>query len=230
MPPLELEELRNQLKELMDAGYIRPSKSPYGAPVLFQRKKDGSLRMCIDYRALNKVTIKNKYPIPLITDLFDQLGKARYFTKLALRSGYYQVRIADGDEAKMTCVTRSRTEDNDGRCKDIGLSRLGKLTTNQVLAKVRKVAYKLELPQELSKVHHTFHVSNLKKCYADKPLVMSLEGIHVLQFVEEPIEIMEREIKRLKRSRIPLVKVRWNSRRGPEFTWERKDSFKQKYL
>ncbi|GJU03568.1 putative reverse transcriptase domain-containing protein [Tanacetum coccineum] len=101
-----------------------------------------------------------------------------------------------------------------------------------VLAKVGKVAYKLELPQELSRVHHTFHVSNLKKCYADEPLVMPLEGIHVddkLQFVEEPVEIMEREIKRLKRSRIPLVKVRWNSRRGPEFTWEREDSFKQKY-
>ncbi|GJT23566.1 putative reverse transcriptase domain-containing protein [Tanacetum coccineum] len=98
--------------------------------------------------------------------------------------------------------------------------------------KVGKVAYKLELPQELRRVHHTFHVSNMKKCYADEPLVMSLEGIHVddkLQFVEEPVEIMEREIKRLKRSRIPLVKVHWNSRRGPEFTWEREDSFKQKY-
>ncbi|GKE87908.1 hypothetical protein Tco_1565383, partial [Tanacetum coccineum] len=96
-----------------------------------------------------------------------------------------------------------------------------------VLAKVRKVAYRLEFPQELSRVHHTFHVSNLKKCYADEPLVMPLEGIHVddkLQFVEEPVEIIEREIKRLKRSRIPLVKVRWNSRRGPEFTWEREDS------
>ncbi|GJU60095.1 hypothetical protein Tco_1237861 [Tanacetum coccineum] len=102
----------------------------------------------------------------------------------------------------------------------------------KVLAKVGKVAYRLELPQELSRVHHTFHVSNLKKCYADEPLVMPLEGIHVddkLQFVEEPVEIMEREIKRLKQSRIPLVKVRWNSRRGPEFTWEREDSFKQKY-
>ncbi|GJV68800.1 putative reverse transcriptase domain-containing protein [Tanacetum coccineum] len=102
----------------------------------------------------------------------------------------------------------------------------------KVLAKVGKVAYRLELPQELSRVHHTFHVSNLKKCYADEPIVMPLEGIHVddkLQFVEEPVEIMEREIKRLKRSRIPLVKVRWNSRRGPEFTWEREDSFKQKY-
>ncbi|GKF98312.1 hypothetical protein Tco_0297095, partial [Tanacetum coccineum] len=76
MPPPKLEELRNQLKELMDTDYIRPSKSLYGASVLFQRKKDGSLRMCIDYRALNKVTIMNKYPIPLIADLFDQLGKA----------------------------------------------------------------------------------------------------------------------------------------------------------
>nr|GFB23240.1 putative reverse transcriptase domain-containing protein [Tanacetum cinerariifolium] len=103
----------------------------------------------------------------------------------------------------------------------------------KVLTKVGKVAYRLELPQELSKVHHTFHVSNLKKCYADEPLVMPLEGIHVddrLQFVEEPVEIMEQEIKRLKRSRIPLVKVRWNSGRGSEFTWEREDSFRKKYL
>nr|GFC91343.1 putative reverse transcriptase domain-containing protein [Tanacetum cinerariifolium] len=78
----------------------------------------------------------------------------------------------------------------------------------KVLAKVGKVAYKLELPQELSIVHHTFHVSNLKKCYSDEPLVMPLERVHIddtLQFVEEPVEIMEREIKRLKRSRIPLV-------------------------
>ncbi|GJV14607.1 retrovirus-related pol polyprotein from transposon TNT 1-94 [Tanacetum coccineum] len=93
-------------RAIMDAGYIRPLKAPYGAPVLFQRKKDGSLRMCIDYHVLNKVTIKNKYPIPLIADLFDQLRNARYFTKLDLRSGYYQVRITEGDEAKTTYVTR----------------------------------------------------------------------------------------------------------------------------
>nr|GEZ91616.1 putative reverse transcriptase domain-containing protein [Tanacetum cinerariifolium] len=102
----------------------------------------------------------------------------------------------------------------------------------KVLSKVGKVAYKLEHPQELSRVHHTFHVSNLKKCYADEPLVMPLEGIHVddwLQFVEEPVEIIVQEIKRLKRSQIPLVEVRWNSRRGPEFTWEREYSFRKKY-
>nr|GFB04962.1 putative reverse transcriptase domain-containing protein [Tanacetum cinerariifolium] len=102
----------------------------------------------------------------------------------------------------------------------------------KVLAKVGKVAYKQELPQELSRVHHTFHVLNLKKCYSDEPLVMPLEGVHIddtLQFVEEPVEIMEREIKRLKQSQIPLVKVCWNSRQGPEFTWECEDSFKKKY-
>nr|CAD1834599.1 unnamed protein product [Ananas comosus var. bracteatus] len=106
MAPPELEELQRQLKDLLDAGFIRPSKAPYGAPVLFQRKSDGSLRLCIDYRALNKVTVKNKYPIPLVADLFDQLGGAKFFTKLDLRSGYYQVRIAESDEEKTACVTR----------------------------------------------------------------------------------------------------------------------------
>ncbi|GKB71098.1 hypothetical protein Tco_0932510 [Tanacetum coccineum] len=105
---------------------------------------------------------------------------------------------------------------------------------DRVMLKVSpwKGVVRLEHSQELSRFHHTFHVSNLKKCYADKPLVMSLEGIHVddkLQFMEEPVEIMEREIKRLKRSRMPMVKVRWNFRRGPEFTWEYEDSFKKKY-
>ncbi|GJY00456.1 putative reverse transcriptase domain-containing protein [Tanacetum coccineum] len=102
----------------------------------------------------------------------------------------------------------------------------------KVLERVGSVAYKLELPQELSRVHNTFHVSNLKKCYSDEPLAVPLEGLHIddkLQFMEEPVEIMEWEIKRLKQSRIPLVEVRWNSRRGPEFTWKREDSFKKKY-
>ncbi|GJS81017.1 putative reverse transcriptase domain-containing protein [Tanacetum coccineum] len=102
----------------------------------------------------------------------------------------------------------------------------------KVLKKFRAVAYKLELPQELSRVHNTFHVSNLKKCYSDDPLFVPLEGLQVddkLYFVEEPVEIMNREVKQLRRIRVPIVKVRWNSRRGPEFTWERKDQFRKKY-
>ncbi|GKE09141.1 hypothetical protein Tco_1412692 [Tanacetum coccineum] len=102
----------------------------------------------------------------------------------------------------------------------------------KVLEKVGSVAYKLELPQELSRVHNTFHVYNLKKCYANEPLAVPLDGLHFddkLQFVKEQVEIMDREVKRLKRSRIPLVKVRWNSMSGPEFTWEREDQFRKKY-
>ncbi|GJY99318.1 putative reverse transcriptase domain-containing protein [Tanacetum coccineum] len=102
----------------------------------------------------------------------------------------------------------------------------------KVLKKVGAVAYKLELPQELSRVHNTFHVSNLNKCYSDDPLVVPLEGLQVddkLHFVKEPVEIMDRKVKQLRRSRVPIVKVRWNSRRGPEFTWEREDQFRKKY-
>nr|GFB29847.1 putative reverse transcriptase domain-containing protein [Tanacetum cinerariifolium] len=102
----------------------------------------------------------------------------------------------------------------------------------KVLAKVGTVAYRLELPQQLSRVHSTFHVSNLKKCLSDEPLAILLDELHIddkLCFVEEPVEIMDREIKRLRKSRILIVKVRWNSKQGPEFTWERKDQFKQKY-
>ncbi|GJZ86063.1 hypothetical protein Tco_0657673 [Tanacetum coccineum] len=101
----------------------------------------------------------------------------------------------------------------------------------KVIERVRTVAYKLELPQQLSRVHNTFHVSNLKKCMSNESLVIPLEELRVddkLHFMEEPVEVMAREIKQLKISRIPIIKVRWNSKRGPEFTWEREDQFKQK--
>ncbi|GKC62454.1 putative reverse transcriptase domain-containing protein [Tanacetum coccineum] len=91
---------------------------------------------------------------------------------------------------------------------------------------------RLELPQQLSRVHSTFHISNLKKCLSDEPLAIPLDEIHIddkLHFVEEPVEIMDREVKRLKQSRVPIIKVRWNSRIGPEFTWEHEDQFKKKY-
>nr|GEV83117.1 putative reverse transcriptase domain-containing protein [Tanacetum cinerariifolium] len=435
LAPSEMKKLSKQLQELSDKGFIRPSSSPWGAPVLFVKKKDGLFRMCIDYRELNKLTVKNRYPLPRIDVLFDQLQGSSIYSKIDLRSGYHQLRVREQDIPKMAFRTRydhyefqvmpfgltntpavfmdlmnrfdwGEKEENafqlikqklcgapilalpegskdfvvycdashngsslgtnldmstayhpetDGqsertiqtleymlracvidfekgwvkhlplvefsynnsyqasikvasyealygrKCRspvcwaEVGEAQLtgsemiqettekiilikqriqaaqdqqknyadrkrkpmefevedrvmlkvspwkgvvhfikrGKPNPRyigpfKVLAKAGDVSYRLKLPQELSRVHHTFHVSNLKKCYADEPLAMPLEGVHIdktLQFVEEPVEITEREIKRLKRSRIPLVKVRWKSRRGPKFTWEREDSY-----
>ena len=91
----ELDELKVQLDGLLSQGFIRPSVSPWGAPFLFVSKKDGSLRLCIDYRGLNKVTVKNGYPLPRIDDIFDQLSGSEYFNKIDLRSGYHQIRMSE---------------------------------------------------------------------------------------------------------------------------------------
>ncbi|GJV61915.1 putative reverse transcriptase domain-containing protein [Tanacetum coccineum] len=102
----------------------------------------------------------------------------------------------------------------------------------KIIKRIGPVAYKLELPKKLRGIHNTFHVSNLKRCLADENLIIPLEEIQLddkLHFIEEPVEIMDSEIKQLKQSRIPIVKVRWNSRRGPEFKWEREDFFRSKY-
>ncbi|GKD44117.1 putative reverse transcriptase domain-containing protein, partial [Tanacetum coccineum] len=171
-----------------------------------------------------KIVARHGIPVSIICDRdgrftsnFWRSFQKALGTKISMSTAYHP---ETDDQSERTIQT---LEDMLRACViDFGKPKLGKL------GKLPK----LELPQELSRVHHTFHVSNLKKCYVDEPLVMSLKGIHVddkLQFVEEPVEIIEWEIKRLKRSQIPLVKVRWNSMRGPEFTWERKHSFKQKY-
>ncbi|GKC00873.1 putative reverse transcriptase domain-containing protein [Tanacetum coccineum] len=119
----------------------------------------------------------------------------------------------------------------------VRFSKRGKLNLRyigpfKVLAQVGDVAYRLELPQQLSRVHSMFHVSNLKKCLSDEPLAIPLDEIHIddkLHFIEEPVEIMDYEVKRLKQNHIPIIKVRWNSRRGPEFTWECADQSRKKY-
>ena len=106
MAPVELQELKVKLQELLDKGFIGPSTSPWGTPVLFAKKKDKTLRLCIDYRQLNRVTIKNRYPLPRIDDLFDQLRGVRVYSKINLCTGYHQVRVREIDILKTTFRTR----------------------------------------------------------------------------------------------------------------------------
>ncbi|GKE59557.1 putative reverse transcriptase domain-containing protein, partial [Tanacetum coccineum] len=106
LAPSEIKELSEQLQELSDKGFIRPSSSPWGAPVLFVKKKDGSFRMCIDYRELNKLTVKNRYPLPRIDDLFDQLQGSSIYSKIDLRSDYHQLRVQEQDIPKTASRTR----------------------------------------------------------------------------------------------------------------------------
>nr|GEV19787.1 hypothetical protein [Tanacetum cinerariifolium] len=297
LAPSEMKELAEQLQELSDKGFIRPSSSPWGAPLLFIKKKDGSFWMCIDYRELNKLIVKNCYPLPRIDELFDQLQGSSVYSKIDLRLGYHQLRVREEDISKTVRIefleinsegfgyplgyeyyVPSKTDGQSERtiqtledmlrtsvinfgngcvkhlplvefsynnsyhasikaapfealygrkCRSpvcwaerkpmkfqvgdrvmlkvllwkgvVRFGKRGKLNPRyvrpfKVLAKVGDVVYRLELPQELSRVYSTFHVSNLKRYYSDEPLAMPLDGIHVndkLQFIEKPVEIME---------------------------------------
>ncbi|GKD20907.1 hypothetical protein Tco_1222610 [Tanacetum coccineum] len=106
LTPSKMKEFSEQLKELSDKGFIRPSSSPWGAPVLFVKKKDGSFRMCIDYQELNKLRVKNRYPLPRIDDLFDQLQGSSVYSKIELRSGYHQLRNKKEHEERLKAVLK----------------------------------------------------------------------------------------------------------------------------
>nr|GEW07302.1 putative reverse transcriptase domain-containing protein [Tanacetum cinerariifolium] len=395
LAPSEMKELAKQLQELSDKGFIQPSSSPWGAPVLFVKKKDRSFRMCIDYGELNKFTIKNRYPLPRIDDLFDQLQGSSVYSKIDLRSGNHQLCVREkdilitafrtryghyefqvmpfrltnapvvfmdlmnqeklyvkfskcelwldfvkflghvinsqgvhvdpakvivdrltksaqflpkkkidgieklselylkeivckhgvpvsvisdrdslftskfwvslqkalGTQLDLSIAYHPKTDGQSERTiqtlEDMlwaclinfesswdkhlpGVIRFGKrgklsprfIRTFKVIERIGPVAYKLELPDKLREIHDTFHVSNLKRCFVNDDVVIRLDEVRLddkLHFVGEPVEIMDRVVKRLKQSRILIVKVCWNSRRGPEFTWEREDFFRSKY-
>ncbi|GJZ72064.1 putative reverse transcriptase domain-containing protein [Tanacetum coccineum] len=177
-------------------------------------RRTWSLRCYHRYRLVDNVPRRDHYDEKVASEqraeLFDRIGTLE---RDNLRLG------------GMLCVERNRV---DHLRRVIRFSKRGKLDPRyirpfKIIAKVGTVAYRLELPKKLSRVHSTFHISNLKKCLADEPLAIPLDEIQVdnkLHFIKEPVEIMDREVKRLKRSRILIVKVRWNSRRSPEFTWE----------
>ncbi|GJW72320.1 putative reverse transcriptase domain-containing protein [Tanacetum coccineum] len=206
LAPSELEELSGQLKELQDKGFIRPSLSPWGVPVL-------------------------------IDDLFDQMQGSQFFLNVDLSSGYHQLRVHEDDIPKTAFRTRyGHFEFTVTVLLKVlpwkGVVRFRKkgnfaprfVGPFEIVEEVGPMAYQLDLPEELSSVHDTFYVSNLKKCLANPTLKVPLDEIRVdakLNFVKEPMEILKRQFKKLKRSRIAIVKVRWNSKRGLEFTWER---------
>ncbi|GKB06094.1 putative reverse transcriptase domain-containing protein [Tanacetum coccineum] len=280
LAPAELQELSTQLQELSDRGFIRPSSSPWGAPVLFVKKKDGSFRMCIDYRELNRLTVKNRYPLLRIDDLFDQLQGSRVYSKIDLRSGYHQLRVREEDIPKTAFRTRyghyefqvmsfgltnapAVFMDLMNRVCKPYLDRFVIVFIDDILiySKSRK-EHEGHLKLILSEGIHVdpakiesikdwaspktpteirqFLGTRLDMSTAYHPetdgqserTIQTLEDMLracVLDFGKEPVEIMDREVKRLKQSRIPIVKVRWNSKRGPEFTWEREDQMQKKY-
>nr|GEY95267.1 putative reverse transcriptase domain-containing protein [Tanacetum cinerariifolium] len=167
------------------------------------------LRRCHAVIVCDEKLVQIPYGNETLTFLGNESNNGRESCLAVISCSKAQEYMAKGRQIFLAQISTKKEEDKSGRkqLKDVPIVR--------------------DFP-----VHHTFHVSNLKKFYTDEPLAMPLEGVHIdetLQFMEEPVEVMEQEIKRLKRSRIPLAKVRWNSRRGHEFTWEREDSFKQKY-
>ncbi|GKF04759.1 putative reverse transcriptase domain-containing protein, partial [Tanacetum coccineum] len=167
-----MKEFLDQLQELLEKQFIRPSSSPWGAPVLFVKKKNGSFRMCIDYRELNKLTVKNRYPLPRIDDLFNQLQGSSVYSKIDLRSGYHQLRIREEDIPITTFRTRygyyefQNKEEHREHLKTI----LELLKKEQLYAKFSKCDFWLEFVQFLS------HVINSKGVHVDPVMIEAIKN------------------------------------------------------
>jgi hypothetical protein len=160
----ELKELKKQLKEHLDKGFIQLSSSSWGAPVLFVEKKDSSKRLVVDYRSLNKVTVKNKYPLPNINDLFDQLKGAKVFSKIDLRSGYFQLKIREQDIPKTAFTTRYALYEHEKHLRLI----MEKLREHKLYAKFSKCEF------WLNKVGFLGHIVSAKGVAVDPSKVASV--------------------------------------------------------
>nr|GEX99492.1 putative reverse transcriptase domain-containing protein [Tanacetum cinerariifolium] len=178
LAPLKMQELFTQLQELSDKGFIRPSSSPWGASVLFIKKKDGSFRMCIDYRELNKLTVKNRYPLPRIDDLFDQLQGSSMYSKIDLRSGYHQLRVRDEDIPKRRLGPAMTKEEHDAHLRLI----LELLKKEELYAKFSKCDF------WLSKVQFLRHVIDSEGIHIDP---MKIESIKDWESPKTPTEILQ---------------------------------------
>ncbi|GJR55635.1 putative reverse transcriptase domain-containing protein [Tanacetum coccineum] len=212
---LIIQELSDQLQELADRGFIRPSTSPWGAPVLFVKKKDGSFRMCIDYRELNKLTVKNRYPLPRIDDLFDQLQGSSTYSKIDLRSGYHQLRVRDEDIPKtifrmLSPVCWAKVGDvqltgpeiinetTERECQNStnslpNCNRRGREVSSDSENRGTLIPGTLDLLKSLNGLAHPCHER-------------ASNSMTNLNFVEEPVEHGSRS-QALKQSRIPIVKI-----------------------
>nr|GEU48375.1 hypothetical protein [Tanacetum cinerariifolium] len=226
LAPLKMKEMSDQLKELFDKGFIRP------------RSEDFVVYCDASHKGLGAVLMQREKVIAYASCQLKIYEKNYSTHDLEIGSVVFALKFWRYYLYGTKCIVfqKSTTHPGSEGCAVdfygvIRFRKRGKLNPRyigpfKVLAKVGTVAYKLELPQQLSRVHSTFHVFNLKKCLSDQPLAIPLDEIHIddkLHFVEEAVEIMDREVKRLKQSRILIIKVQWNSRRGPEFTWERED-------
>ncbi|XP_074290321.1 uncharacterized protein LOC141617051 [Silene latifolia] len=212
MGPTELEELEKQLNELLDKGYIRPSVSPWGAPVLFVKNKDGSMRLCINYRELNHVIVKKRYPLPMIDDIFDQLSEAGEFSKIDLR--FLVVFI---DDILVYCKTKEYHEEHLSYHTSIGITPFEALYGR----KSRSPVYWDDSAEAV--------VLGLRMVQDMVEQVKNIELDEALTYTEVPKEILDRKVRKTRNGETDLLKVLWFNQNVEEATWEPEETMRERY-